>query len=112
MPRSSSRRITSYNVCYTKLLRDAESRRRLLIILGASTFLATILCRSRDYLHDLLLAGEIERRKDHQDMLQELRAQIADGASFEELQAGLRHFKKREILRIGSRDLCGLAEMA
>jgi len=94
------------------LLAEAETRRQLMTVLGASPFLATILCRSRDYLHDLLINGEIARHKDHDGLLAELRERIADSASFEELQAGLRRFKKREILRIGSRDLCGLAEMA
>ncbi|PLY02956.1 MAG: bifunctional [glutamate--ammonia ligase]-adenylyl-L-tyrosine phosphorylase/[glutamate--ammonia-ligase] adenylyltransferase [Desulfuromonas sp.] len=94
------------------VLREASKRRQLLTVLGAAPFMATIMCRSREYFHDLLVAGELTRCKDHETMLGELRERIAAEASFEELQAGLRRYKAREILRIGSRDLCGLAEMA
>jgi len=94
------------------LLAGEQPRRRLVTVLGASPFLASILCRSREYVQDLLVAGEIEQRKDHQWMLAELRDRIDDAAGFAELEAGLRRYKAREILRIGSRDLCGLAEMA
>jgi len=97
-------------VCQT--IQDATRRRHLMTVLGAAPFMATILCRARNYFHDLLVDGEIERRKDHALMLQELRERVADAAGYEELQAGLRRYKAREILRIGSRDLCGLAGMA
>jgi len=93
-------------------LRDATQRRQLLTLLGAAPFMASIMCRSRDYFHDLLAGGEIGRSKDHGEMLQELRERVADASDYEALQAGLRQYKAREILRIGSRDLCGLAEMA
>jgi len=95
-----------------RVLRDPARRKQLLVALGASPFLATIMRRSSSFVHDLLIAGEIEQAKDHARMLAELRDRIDDTASFEELQAGLRRYKAREILRIGSRDLNGLAEMA
>ncbi len=44
-------------------------------------------------------------------MRHELAARIPAGASFAELQKGLRQYKGREILRIGSRDLCSLAPL-
>jgi len=94
------------------LLADEQLRGYLLTVLGASPFLTTLLCRADDYARDLLADGEIGQRKDHARMHAELRERIADEADFEALQAGLRRYKAREILRIGSRDLCGLAGMA
>ncbi len=94
------------------VLREEASRGHLLTILGASGFLTGILCRKPDYFSDLFPGGELTRRKTTEAMLPELRLLVPDGADFAALQAGLRRYKAREILRIGSRDLCGLAEMA
>lgn len=85
---------------------------QLLTILGASAFLTGILCRRSCYFHELFPGGELQRQKDEAAMLAELREQIATEASFAELQKGLRQYKAREILRIGGRDLCGLAGLA
>ena len=93
------------------VLADALGRRRLLTVLGASAFLTGILCRRADYFDDLFPGGEIDRRKDELAMLSELAARIPSGATFAELQKGLRQYKAREILRIGSRDLCTLATL-
>ncbi|MFA7534928.1 MAG: bifunctional [glutamate--ammonia ligase]-adenylyl-L-tyrosine phosphorylase/[glutamate--ammonia-ligase] adenylyltransferase [Desulfuromonadales bacterium] len=92
-------------------LKDAEARRRLLIILGASSFLTGILCRRADYFRDLFPGGEIKRRKTEAEMQAELVARIPEDAPFAELQKGLRQYKAREILRIGGRDLCELAPL-
>ncbi|MBE0598542.1 MAG: bifunctional [glutamate--ammonia ligase]-adenylyl-L-tyrosine phosphorylase/[glutamate--ammonia-ligase] adenylyltransferase, partial [Desulfuromonadales bacterium] len=89
----------------------AGRRRQLLTILGASPFLTGLLCRHTDYFHDLFAAAEIDRRKGEEQMLAELTRLIPEEASFAELQKGLRRYKGREILRIGGRDLCGLAPL-
>ncbi len=44
-------------------------------------------------------------------MLAELQRLVPDDADFATLQQGLRRYKCREMLRIGSRDLCGLADL-
>jgi [glutamine synthetase] adenylyltransferase / [glutamine synthetase]-adenylyl-L-tyrosine phosphorylase len=93
------------------VLADAEARRRLLTVLGASPFLTGILCRRATFFHDLFNQGEFDRSKDETTMLAELRQLIPSGVSFIELQQGLRRYKCREMLRIGSRDLCGLATL-
>lgn len=90
------------------VLANAEGQRQLLTVLGASPFLTGILCR-REALFCDLFGGEIGRRKDDEAMLAELRERIPADASFADLQQGLRLYKGREILRIGSRDLCLLA---
>ncbi len=94
------------------VLNHAAQRSRLLTVLGASPFLTGILCRRKHYFHNLFTDDEINRAKDEAAMLAELRRDIPQQSSFAELQQALRQYKRREILRIGSRDLCRLAEMA
>ncbi len=91
------------------VLGDARQRRQLLSVLGASPFLTGILCRRAAHFRGLFAGGEISRSKDEGEMLAELRRLIPPTADFAELQKGLRLYKAREILRIGSRDLNGLA---
>lgn len=93
------------------VLEQAGSRRSLLTVLGASPFLTGILCRRPVFFEDLFPAGEIGRTKQEEHMLAELRRRIPATADFIELQKALRIYKSREILRIGSRDLCGLASL-
>ena len=94
------------------LLADSGGRRRFLTVLGASPFLSAILFRRDHFFHDLFIAGELLRTKNEETMLAELRDRVPLTASFAELQKGLRVYKAREILRIGGRDLCSLAELA
>ncbi len=95
----------------TAVLNAPEDRRLLLTVLGASPFLTGILCRTPSYFQELFSAGEIRRSKDETAMLAELRERIPETAPFAELQKGLRRYKSREILRIGARDLGGLADL-
>jgi [glutamine synthetase] adenylyltransferase / [glutamine synthetase]-adenylyl-L-tyrosine phosphorylase len=88
-----------------------KSRLLLLTTLGASPFLSGILCRRAVFFDDLFTEGEIRRSKDEATMLAELRRRIPDGTDFAELQKQLRLYKSREILRIGCRDLGGLADL-
>ncbi len=93
------------------VLTDPQGCLRLLTVLGASPFLGGILCRRPDYFHDLFTLREIDRAKDEGTMLAELASFVPEGADFAALQKGLRRYKSREILRIGSRDLCELAPL-
>jgi glutamate-ammonia-ligase adenylyltransferase len=86
-------------------------RQQLLTILGGSAFLAGIMCRKDCFVEKLLAEGGIDHPHDEAQMLADLRARIPDSADFPQLQAGLRQYKVEQILRIGSRDLCGLAEL-
>ncbi|MBW2451238.1 MAG: bifunctional [glutamate--ammonia ligase]-adenylyl-L-tyrosine phosphorylase/[glutamate--ammonia-ligase] adenylyltransferase [Deltaproteobacteria bacterium] len=89
----------------------AQSRQQLLTVLAASQFLSGILFRNTVFFETLFADRQIHVSKDQPGMVAELRARIQDGASLEDLQRGLRQFKAQEILRIGSRDLCGLADL-
>lgn len=91
---------------------DAPERlEQLLMVLGASQFLTGILCRRPSFFGKLFGALEIDLRKTEEQMLAELRELASEDVSFEKLQTILRLFKSQEILRIGARDLNGLADL-
>lgn len=92
------------------LLRQPTSRRHLLTILGASSFLSSILCRKVDYFRDLFIAGNLNQSADRDTLLRQLQQQIPLDSGFHQLQQRLRQFKYHQVLRIGGRDLCGLAD--
>ncbi len=93
------------------LLADDPRRRQLLSILGASPFLTALLCRRPEQLDELFGANGLEIAKDEPIMLAELRQAVTGGTDFAGLQRELRLYKAREVLRIGGRDLCRLAEL-
>ncbi|MEA3363497.1 MAG: bifunctional [glutamate--ammonia ligase]-adenylyl-L-tyrosine phosphorylase/[glutamate--ammonia-ligase] adenylyltransferase [Thermodesulfobacteriota bacterium] len=86
-------------------------RQQLLTVLGGSSFLGGILCRNKTYFKQLFIDSEIDHSCREAEMLDYLRESISDSADFFELKAGLRSYKATQILRIGSRDLCGLASL-
>ena len=97
-----------------KLMEVAADKRRrlqLLTLLGGSPFLTNILCRHRDYFTDLFINEAIETSCSEAQMHVDLSELITDDADFAELQAGLRRYKARQVLRIAARDLCGLASL-
>ncbi|PLX85028.1 MAG: bifunctional [glutamate--ammonia ligase]-adenylyl-L-tyrosine phosphorylase/[glutamate--ammonia-ligase] adenylyltransferase [Desulfuromonas sp.] len=94
-----------------RVLNRADRCRQLLTILGGSPFLTSILLRKPDYFAGLFKRSELDQQRDQAAMLADLREVIPVDADFEALQAGLRRFKAREMLRIGGRDLCGLADL-
>ena len=90
------------------ILTHPERQQQLLTVLGGSPFLAAILYRNKNYFQQLFVDGEIDHPHNESEMLADLIKLIPDDADFPSLQAGLRSYKAAQILRIGSRDLCGL----
>ena len=93
------------------VLHDPQQCLQLLTLLGGSPFLTAILCRRKDYFDYLFGDKAIETAISAGQMSADLRALISEDADFAELQAGLRRYKAREVLRIAARDLCGLASL-
>lgn len=93
------------------ILRQPVRRWQLLTVLGGSPFLASILCRKPEYFTLLLVEGRIEQPRNEAEMLADLRRIIPEQVDFFELKAGLRRYKFKQVLRIGSRDLCGMATL-
>ncbi|MEJ2197840.1 MAG: bifunctional [glutamate--ammonia ligase]-adenylyl-L-tyrosine phosphorylase/[glutamate--ammonia-ligase] adenylyltransferase, partial [Desulfuromonadales bacterium] len=95
----------------TIVLIDETSTRQLLTVLGASPFLTGILCRRASFFAGLFRKGQINQSKTEPQMYAELRQMIGDDADTAKMKEGLRTYKAEEMLRIGSRDLCGMAEL-
>ncbi len=88
-----------------------EGCRQLLTLLGGSPFLAGILCRDQKYFSALFSQRAINQAVSEAQMLADLRDQIPQDSDFTTLQKGLRQYKAAQVLRIGARDLCGLATL-
>ncbi len=86
-------------------LAHADSRRTLLIVLGASSFLANIICRYPEVFPSLFVGADIFAVKPTTQMVHELNEMLNGRADFAALQQVLRQYKYREILRIGALDL-------
>ena len=93
------------------LLAEPLRRQQLLTILGGSPFLAGILCRDPQFLHQLFAEQEIDSRWGQAQMEAALTASLPEVPDYDDLLRVLRQFKQRAILRIGARDLCGLAPL-
>ncbi len=90
---------------------DKTTSHQLLTILGASQFLSAILCRRASFFSELFRKSQINETKTEEQMCTELRLRIADDADTALLKKELRTFKAQEMLRIGARDLNGMAEL-
>ncbi|MCK5825533.1 MAG: bifunctional [glutamate--ammonia ligase]-adenylyl-L-tyrosine phosphorylase/[glutamate--ammonia-ligase] adenylyltransferase [Desulfuromusa sp.] len=95
----------------TTVLREPARCQQLLTVLGGSPFLAGILCRRNIYFENLFVAGGIDYPCSETQMLVDLGKLVPDNVDFFALKSGLRTYKAAQILRIGSRDLCGLASL-
>jgi glutamate-ammonia-ligase adenylyltransferase len=93
------------------VLVDSVCRKQLLTILGASPFLSGLIFRRPALFSGLYRNDDINTEVSEEQMLAELRELIPDHADDATLKRGLRIFKAKQILRIGARDLCGLATL-
>ena len=96
---------------FSAVLHQPLRRVQLLTVMGGSPFLAGLLCRKEDCFSTLFVREGVDRSCDEETMLSDLRQKIPETVSFAELKQELRLFKNEQILRIGSRDLCGLASL-
>ncbi|GMV94199.1 MAG: glutamate-ammonia-ligase adenylyltransferase [Candidatus Hydrogenedentota bacterium] len=88
-------------------LMDATLRyaRLLLTILAQSHYLTDIICRNPEYMSWLWEEADLEHARPREDMIRELLRVQENFATFEARCQALRRFKRREILRIASRDI-------
>ena len=78
----------------------------LLLLFDRSEFLAEIAIRTPDLVDDLVLSGRLRRRKTAAEILSELRL----GARDADQRLWLRRYHQAEFMRIGLRDILGLAD--
>lgn len=86
-------------------LEHADQRRALMVVLGASNFLANIISRYPYVFPALFVSPDIFSTKEIAQMVHELEAMLTEQDDFATLQQVLRQYKYREILRIGALDL-------
>lgn len=98
-----AQQVESAQLC--QCLQHADNRRTLLIVLGASSFLANIICRYPHVFPSLFVAADIFALKHTAQMVCELNEMLDGRADFTDLQQILRQYKYQEVLRIGALDL-------
>jgi glutamate-ammonia-ligase adenylyltransferase len=83
--------------------------RLLVILFSCSHYLTDILIRNPGYLSWLIEGGVLETPKSYSDYFAELVDQTAPFEDHRRRLNSIKRYKRRELLRIGSRDLLGLA---
>jgi [glutamine synthetase] adenylyltransferase / [glutamine synthetase]-adenylyl-L-tyrosine phosphorylase len=78
----------------------------LLLLFDRSEFLAEIAIRTPDMVDELVLSGRLRRRKSAEEILDDLR----HGRRDEDQRLWLRRYHQAELMRIGLRDILGLAD--
>jgi glutamate-ammonia-ligase adenylyltransferase len=84
---------------------------QFIFLCGSSPFLVNLMFRDPYAISRLFLENDIEIARSGKDMLEILRNRVDGATDFNGLMRVLREFKRFEILRIASRDLCGLAPL-
>jgi glutamate-ammonia-ligase adenylyltransferase len=78
----------------------------LLLLFDRSEFLAEIAIRTPDMVDELVLSGRLRRRKTAPEILEDLR----HGRRDEDQRLWIRRYHHAELMRIGLRDILGLAD--
>jgi glutamate-ammonia-ligase adenylyltransferase len=78
----------------------------MLFLFDRSEFLAEIAIRTPDMVDELMLSGHLRRRKDAAQILRELQ----HGRQDKDQKLWLRRYHQSELMRIGLRDILGLAD--
>ncbi|MFQ5464520.1 MAG: bifunctional [glutamate--ammonia ligase]-adenylyl-L-tyrosine phosphorylase/[glutamate--ammonia-ligase] adenylyltransferase [Thermodesulfobacteriota bacterium] len=95
-----------------RLASSPGSIKRLITLAGSSPYLTGLVLRDGEHFEGLFLSGGLEGSKAPEAMSDEL-ALLTEGArDFEAMARALRVFRNREVLRIGARDLLGMADLA
>jgi glutamate-ammonia-ligase adenylyltransferase len=106
-------RLDSYLAAYgsRSMLYEAWTRNPsvfglLVLLFDRSEFLAETAIRTPDLVEDLMLSGQLRRRKTSEQILDELR----HGAEDEDQMAWIRRYHEAEFMRLGLRDILGLVD--
>ncbi len=89
-----------------ELAEQPERIRLLLTLFGTSQFLSDILIRDPALFRWITDPQTVARPRTEGELLQQLTSAYNNSSSRREWQNGIRRIRKREILRIGMRDLC------
>ena len=94
-----------------KSLFEKDKLKSLCTLFGGSSFLTNIAIRRPEFLRWLITEGNLSKATSLSEKTDELRKSLCGLDSMVSLQEALRLFKAREYLRIGLRDLMGLADL-
>ncbi len=83
----------------------------LVNLFSTSQFLSDILIRNPEYLWWLIEERAVDTSKNRDNLIKELRANISVLSSFEKRLNAMRRFRRREILRIGLKDILGYEDV-
>src|SRR3989337_103335 len=83
----------------------------LINLFSTSQFLSDILIRNPEYLWWLIEERAVDTSKNRDDLISELRTNVSALASFEKRLNAIRRFRRREILRIGLKDILGYEDV-
>ena len=78
----------------------------LVLLFDRSEFLAELAIRTPDLVDELVISGRLRQRKSAQETLRDLRHGLDD----EDQRLWLRRYHQAELMRIGLRDILGLAD--
>ena len=78
----------------------------LLLLFDRSEFLAELAIRTPDLVDELVTSGRLRQRKSARETLRDLRHGLAD----EDQRLWIRRYHQTEVMRIGLRDILGLAD--
>jgi glutamate-ammonia-ligase adenylyltransferase len=93
------------------LLLTRENLRVLITTCANSPALVNIIIKDPSVLEELFHAQSIQKKKEEAEMIQDLRCQLEEIGDYSQLCSALRNYRNREILRIGMRDLAGIASL-
>ena len=95
-------------------LMDATLRyaRLLLTILAQSQYLTDIICRNPEFMSWLWEEPDLDQARPREDMIRELQRVLDTFNTFDARCQALRRFKRREILRIATRDIFAHVSLA
>jgi glutamate-ammonia-ligase adenylyltransferase len=83
----------------------------LINLFSTSQFLSDILIRNPEYLWWLIEERAVDTSKSRDDLIRELRTTVSSLTSFEKRLNAMRRFRRREILRIGLKDILGYEDV-
>jgi len=95
----------SRSMLYEAWTRNPSVFELLVLLFDRSEFLAETAIRTPDLVEDLMLSGQLRRRKTSEQILEELR----HGAEDADQMTWIRRYHQAEFMRLGLRDILGLA---
>src|SRR3972149_10640212 len=92
-------------------IKDTAHLKNLIMICGSSHLLSNTMVTNPIYIEQLVLENGLDKKKDITTFLTELESWVQNLSDVHSVAKALRLYKQREYLRIGTRDILGLASM-